>query len=81
MTNRTIKSAAPKSDLDVARTAHAKLIALPYPKRFKAFRKLDSNIQELVTQPCNGEAHSNAHIDYCMVCLNTSWGRVIKQAM
>lgn len=23
---------------------------------------------------CDGDAHSNAHIDNCMVCLNHTWG-------
>lgn len=26
------------------------------------------------TLPCPGGAHSNAHIDHCMVCLNHTWG-------
>ena len=29
--------------------------------------------------PCNGEAHSNPHIDHCMVCLPL-WGRVPAKA-
>jgi len=28
---------------------------------------------------CNGEAHSNAHIDHCMVCLKDTWGVVVRK--
>lgn len=31
-----------------------------------------------ISEPCPGEAHSNAMIDNCMVCLGGAWGRVVK---
>jgi hypothetical protein len=27
-------------------------------------------------QPCQGEAHENPHIDYCLRCLDYTWGWV-----
>lgn len=27
--------------------------------------------------PCNGEAHSNAYIDHCMICLGHRWGQMM----
>jgi len=32
------------------------------------------------TVECNGEAHSNAYIDHCMVCLNYGWGELPGEA-
>lgn len=33
-------------------------------------------MKTLIETQCTGEAHSNCHIDHCMVCLNHSWGVV-----
>lgn len=33
---------------------------------------------ESITDPCPGEAHKNAHIDNCGLCLGVAWGRVLK---
>lgn len=29
------------------------------------------------TVPCTGEAHSNAHIDNCMMCAKWTWGKIV----
>ena len=79
--SNTAAAVAPKSDFAVATLAHAKLRALQPSKRSNAFRKLAPHIRHLVTEECKGEAHSNAHIDYCMCCLNYSWSRSLKRSM
>jgi hypothetical protein len=30
--------------------------------------------------PCVGEAHENAYIDHCMVCLHHTWGKMMSYA-
>lgn len=64
-----------------AQAAHilVKFRAMQPSKRFTAFKKLDKEMQTLITEPCRGEAHSNAHIDGCSLCLNYSWGRTLKR--
>ena len=65
-----------------ADAANAKLLAkvrAMQPKtRAKFFRTADPATIEALTEPCTGEAHRNAHIDHCMVCLYCTWGRVLK---
>lgn len=67
---------------EVADAANAKLLAkvrtMRPNARAKFFRTADPATIEALTEPCNGEAHSNAHIDHCMVCLYCTWGRVLK---
>lgn len=58
----------------------AKLRAMKPKARAKFFRTADPATIEALTEPCTGEAHSNAHIDHCMVCLDVTWGRVLKAA-
>lgn len=33
---------------------------------------------EALTEPCEGEAHSNPYIDHCGLCMGVSWGRRLK---
>lgn len=35
---------------------------------------------DALTDACPGEAHTNAHIDHCAICLGGPWGRVVKVA-
>lgn len=49
------------------------------PKTRRAwFNKATPEQVESVTEPCCGEAHSNAFIDNCGVCMNATWGRMLK---
>lgn len=36
---------------------------------------------EAFTEPCDGEAHGNAHIDNCGICLHGPWGRKLRPLM
>lgn len=38
---------------------------------------MSKNAAKYHTVPCSGEAHSNPHIDNCMMCLNYSWGLIV----
>ncbi len=33
-------------------------------------------MRQAKTENCPGEAHSNAYIDNCMICLNHGWGKL-----
>ena len=55
------------------------LRAMPPTKRGKTFDGLTPEQQVELTEPCTGEAHSNAFIDNCMVCLHYSWGRMLRR--
>ena len=51
-------------------------------RRRKFFDRCTKEEMEAVTEPCTGEAHDPAcggMIDHCGVCMNTSWGRQLKQ--
>lgn len=48
--------------------------------RLRFFRNATEEQIEALTDPCEGEAHSNAYIDHCGRCLNATWGRVLKAA-
>lgn len=55
------------------------LRALPYKARRKVFNTLTDAQIEALTEPCAGEAHSNAYVDFCGCCGNgTPWGRMLK---
>jgi hypothetical protein len=48
-------------------------------KKMKTARKRPrfKTVREMVhAVACNGEAHGNAYIDHCMVCLGFSWGEM-----
>ncbi len=49
----------------------------PYSRR-KFFSTATKEQIERVTDPCDGEAHSNAFIDNCMICAPL-WGRMLKR--
>jgi|GEM_PF-6908203 len=55
----------------------AKLRASKLSARGRMFAKLSPEEQLAVTVPCTGEAHSNPHIDHCMICLGLDWGRML----
>jgi len=55
-----------------------KVHALKGGQRLRFFRTATPEQVEEFTLPCPGQAHENLHIDYCMTCLNVSWGRVLK---
>ena len=46
--------------------------------RWRFFHKATPQQIESLTEPCCGEAHSNPYIDHCGVCLNVTWGRMLK---
>lgn len=49
------------------------------PKKLSAwFDRATPEEIDSVTEPCPGHAHSNPYIDYCLTCMNTKWGRVLK---
>jgi hypothetical protein len=48
--------------------------------RSKFFRQVTDEQVEALTVPCTGEAHSNAYIDNCSVCMGVLWGRMLKPA-
>lgn len=48
-------------------------------RRQRAFDLLPADFQEAITEPCSGEAHANPHIDNCMICLYTTWGRMLRR--
>jgi hypothetical protein len=52
--------------------------AMAPKERMKFFRRASKEQIEELTEPCPGEAHANAHIDYCMSCLGVIWGRKLK---
>lgn len=54
------------------------LHSMPPKAMRKAFALLPEHIQQLVTEPCCGDAHTNAYIDNCCVCLGLKWGRMLK---
>ncbi len=47
--------------------------------RNRFFSQASAEQVEELTVPCSGEAHSNPHIDHCMMCLGIKWGRMLKQ--
>lgn len=55
-----------------------KLHKMTPKKLFAWFNRATPEEIEAVTQPCPGDAHTNPHIDYCLRCMNTKWGRVLK---
>lgn len=57
-----------------------KLRAMKPKTRAKFFRSIEDQPEamEVFTVPCNGEAHGNAYIDGCMICLNVTWGRMLR---
>jgi hypothetical protein len=78
MTTTQLAAAPANSSAGRAYKALTKLRALPYGrKRSAAFRKLDAEMQELVTEPCEGEVHTTG-ADGCMLCLCYSWGRSLR---
>ena len=48
-------------------------IALNAQRKLEAIRELARRAKLTPLQPCHGEAHSNPHIDNCMVCM-PRWG-------
>lgn len=49
-----------------------------HTKRYELAKRVTAILRaafEVAERPCNGEAHSNPHIDHCMVCL-PRWGVV-----
>jgi hypothetical protein len=44
----------------------------------KRLTELKKKAEEM-TEPCDGEAHSNAFIDNCGSCMGISWGRKLKR--
>lgn len=56
----------------------AKLRAMKPSQRKKAFDRLDPAMQQAITVPCDGEAHTNAHVDNCGLCLSATWGRKLR---
>lgn len=55
----------------------AELREIPASQRYRIFRELSPEQQEAITVPCDGAAHSNAHIDNCGLCVNYTWGRML----
>jgi hypothetical protein len=47
-------------------------------RRRKFFAKASPQEIEAFTDPCYGDAHTNAFVDGCGVCLNVTWGRMLK---
>ena len=58
----------------------AQVTKLSGKSKWKFFQAASANQIEDLTVPCHGAAHTNAHIDHCMVCANVAWGRMLKSA-
>lgn len=55
-----------------------KLRGMSFKARCKFFDKATPEEIEALTEPCDGDAHSNAYIDNCGRCLSAGWGRMMK---
>ncbi len=55
---------------------------LPQPRGFRArmvgHREYYVRLG-FIASKCTGEAHSNAYIDHCSVCLGDTWGVVVRK--
>ena len=56
-----------------------RLHAMTPKQRGVWYRKATAEQVEGLVEPCEGEAHSNPHIDHCMGCLAYEWGIAIKR--
>lgn len=56
----------------------AQIRAMSYNARSTYLARLSAEEIERLTEPCDGEAHSNPFIDSCARCLGVRWGRKLK---